>query len=385
MKKILLEKGLAFFIVFIAFLVAGVLYNQGKISFLPKDKSVELQNVVAELPYTGKEFRLSCVGDKDNYLSVSDFEESENWGGDANFDYSDRIEGESALTLGSQNNYHAVATSTTKSSFSLSAYRDLKLFVNLRTEPQNLDEINLTLYNASGDGFHFPLRALVQGWNLIKMDTGQFTADKVGSDDTIVKLKLELVSRPKSAVSASFDSLWAEKNDRYLADWNTNNQESLGWKGTADSFGVMVNKTLTTVKEIASAKDYTAITRITPMRNGSFGVFNRGDYKSGVGYYFLLGGAETSSWQLYKYGKFKSGDLERVVLTKGEISNVTIEKNKPYWFKAELMGNRLTYSLSLDGLNFSTVAEANDNSFGSGGIGVSTNTIILVDGFEFSQ
>ncbi len=140
-----------------------------------------------------------------------------------------------------------------------------------------------------------------------------------------------------------------------------------------------------TLKKISSAKDYTLKARFKPLTTGQFGLFLRGNQNTGYGYYFTIGGADTSSWQISKQGTF-DGKSESVVLVKGDITNFKMEKEKTYFLKAELKGNKLVFLFSLDNKDYGRIAEIQDDSFASGGVGIfSRGATFLVDELLFLQ
>ncbi|PJE69000.1 hypothetical protein COU96_02140, partial [Candidatus Shapirobacteria bacterium CG10_big_fil_rev_8_21_14_0_10_38_14] len=73
-----------------------------------------------------------------------------------------------------------------------------------------------------------------------------------------------------------------------------------------------------------AAKDYTFQAKFTLLRSGGFGLFLRGDYESGYGYYLMMDGVNTNTWQIYKYGLFDE-KTQTLVLEKGNISNFKVE------------------------------------------------------------
>jgi len=100
----------------------------------------------------------------------------------------------------------------------------------------------------------------------------------------------------------------------------------------------------------------------------------------------MMSGIDGNGWQISKRGEFDGKD-QTIELAKGEIVNFKMEKDKPYWLKAELRGTKIVFYLSLDGENFAEIGEVHDTSFSGGGVGIASsgNSLFLVDEFQFFQ
>jgi len=399
MKKILSERELAFFLVFVAFLISGYLYQQGKISFLPKKNNIpELENVVAEIPFTEKEYKLSYSNiPPETVKEIAKFEDFEEWIGDGEFDYSNYYEGKSSLSLSGQGHTKSKTSLELKKGFRLDDYVKFKLFVNLRTEPANIEDLSIILADVdSTEIYRYPIRELQKGWNLLvipqkdfspvsaKVDTEGFSSGGV----EIKKISFELIPRPRTVASVNLDFFWAEKEEKYLEDWNSESPKLLSLGRFNSSLGLLVVGDfgeVASLKAIGSAKNYEISAKFLPLHPGFFGFFLRSNYKDKRGYYLGMDGIGLDSWQIYKVGTFD--DKQKVVpLAKGAIQNFKLEEKKAYWLKAELKNDNLTFSLSVDGNKFIKIGEVNDGSFSSGGVGIAAvNSMFLVDDFQFSQ
>lgn len=407
MKKIFLERGLVFFVVFIAFLISGYLYKEGKISFVPRkdDKSV-IQNTASELPFVEKEYHLSYNG-KAQYsmLEVAGFEDTERWQGDGEFDYANYYEGKSSLSLNSQNHSLSKASlnlidkSDQGGSFDLNEILEMRLLVNIRSEVANIEGFSLTLFDRNGNIYHYPLGSFSESWNLLVLPKDRFDVSKsnsygkmsspaVPSLERINKIEFTLVSRPKTVASLNLEYLWTERSNLVMEDWYLTNPKYLTLKSDAFGTGVLYLGLLSgnaNLKAISSAKDYSVSMRFTPLSNGSFGLFLRGDYKSGFGYLFILDGVGRNTWQINKSGIFDQKQ-QTIILAKGSISNFELGENKPFWLKAKLKGDHFAFYLSLNGKDFARIGEATDSSFASGGVGfASGGAVLLVDEVQFFQ
>lgn len=393
MKKILSERGLAFFLVFVAFLVSGFLYQKGKIKFLPsKNKNVTLQNIEVEIPFTEKKYQLSYdLLPANPVFEVALFESNERWTGDGEFDYSSFHLGKSSLFLSSQNNSKSEARLKLSKGFNFQDFSFYKLFLNPKTDVGNIEEFGLSFISANGRKFKYRIGNLNDGWNLLVLEKEKFTVsaaetESTGENNDVNEVVIELASRPQTAASVNLDFLWAEKNNQYLDEWNfTNSQHiSLGKIGSLPAT-LFFGSGTATLKKISSAKDYTFKARFKPLTSGQFGFFLRGNQNTGHGYYFAIGGIETSSWQISKQGIFNEKN-ESTVLIKGDITNLKIEKEKTYYLKSELKGSNLVFLFSLDDKEYGQIAEIQEASYASGGVGIfSRGSTFLVDDLLFLQ
>ncbi|OQA93426.1 MAG: hypothetical protein BWY24_00444 [Microgenomates group bacterium ADurb.Bin219] len=400
MKKYFNEKRLAFFIVFVVFLVCGYLYLQGKIFFLPKKNDLsELKNTMTEIPYMKKEYRLTYSDrslDKVEYLSH--FEDVEKWQGDGEFDYTDFVEGKSSLSLSSQNHSRSKAILELPQSLNFSDFSKLKLFLDVRSGTDKIEDLVIVLFQGNGqEAARYPIRELQAGWNLLTVPQKDFSEDytngpysKKGSgfkEGEVKRVSFELISRPKTSASVNLDLMWIEKEDNYIEDWNTDTPKILSLGKTGSSFGLLVSGiggNLANLREISSAKNFSFSAKFIALKLGNFGLFLRGNYQNGFGYYFMMDGVGAGSWEIYKIGQFDN-KVANISLAKGIIQNFELTLGTPFWLKAELKGTHLTFLLSVDGENFIKIGETDDRSFSSGGAGIFTaNSMYLVDDFQFN-
>lgn len=402
MKKILLEKGLVFFIVFVIFLISFYLYKQGKISFFSRKNDTSfVQDTVAEIPFTEKIYKLS-YGDKpvSSVMEIAKFEDGENWTGDGELNFADYFEGKSSLALGSQNHARSTASLKLKKKFNFGDFSNYKLFVNLRSEFSNIEEFNVFLVDdESKIAYKYSIREMNNGWNVLDLSKDKFSLTSwpevvnftgvLQTKSAINKVVIELVSRPKTAVSVNIDYLRAEKDESYLGDWIFGNQESLSLRQNQSLLNLVLSNLggngIANIKRITSARNYIVKAKFTPLNSGGFGFFLRGDYKSGFGYFFVMEGTGSNGWQIYKNGIFDQKQ-QSIVLAKGIIDNFQAEKQKPYWLKAELKNNRLTFYFSLNDKDYVKIGETDDSSFSSGGVGIfSGGSMLMIDDIQFFQ
>ena len=394
MRKIILEKAVALVLILIAGGATYYFYQQGEISFLPQKKEKqETKAVVAEIPISENQYRLSYNDKTDATFDIANFENNENWFGDGDFDFSIYFEGETSLFLSSFN--HQKASVSLKKNFDIKDVLNFKFLVHLETDPAYIEEFNL-IFSGKNKDYKFPIRDLGSGWNFLvlsKESFSSFLSEKEKRGETVPeteidKVTIELISRPKVRSIVHLDSLWAEKEKDYLKDWNLNSENFLALKRnekTTSLLAINFNDNRATLRK-GSGKDYTFQAKFTPLKNGAFGFFLRGDYKSGYGYYLVMNGAGTNSWQIYKVGPFEE-KVQTVNLAKGEISSFNLGKNQTYWLKADLKGSQIVFYFSQDGKNFTKLGEADDKSFSSGGVGITVGggNMVFIDDLQFFQ
>jgi len=390
MKKSIIQKILVIVLIAAAFSVTFYFYQKGEITLFPgKKEKVVNNNPADQIPIIDKEYKISYKDKIDFTFDIANFENNENWYGDGEFDYSTFLEGESSLFLTSLNGRKA--TITLKKNFDIENVLNFKFLVYLAGDPNDIEELSL-VFTGQNIKYKFPIRDLIKGWNFLVLPKEKFSvisSQAFGNkQSSIEKIAVELISRPQARTIINLDSLWAEKEKDYLKDWNSNSEKFLSLKRNGNSIGLLAlglyDNRATLSK--GSANDYTFQAKFNSLKGEEFGLFLRGDYKSGYGYYLMMGGVNTNTWRIYKNGLFEEKN-QALDLTKGEISNFKMEKNRPYWLKAELKGPRLVFYLSVDGQNFIKLGEANDTSFSSGGVGfvISGSDMVLVDEVVFFQ
>lgn len=383
MRKIVLEKVIALVLILAAGGATYYFYQQDEISFLPQEERQQM----TEVPISESQYRLSYNDKTEASFDITNFENNKSWFGDGNFDFSTYFEGEASLFLSSFN--HQKASVRLKKNFDIKDVLNFKFLVYLATDPVYIEELDLILVGANSE-YKFPIREINKGWNLLILPKEGFSKVSVEGKggEEIEEVMVELFSRPKRRSSVNLDSLWAEKEKDYLKDWNFNSEKFLALKRNKDTTSLLainLADNRATLRK-GSGKDYSFQAKFTPTKEGGFGFFLRGDYKSGYGYYLVMNGTKTNGWQIYKYGLFEE-KTQTVNLAKGEISSFNLERNQAYWLKADLKGRRIVFNFSQDGKNFTKLGEVDDNSFGSGGIGVTVGggNMVFIDDLQFLQ
>jgi len=310
--------------------------------------------------------------------------------GDAKLDYTYYFTGKSGLSFISRDYEKSFASFNLTDNFDFDNYSSYKMFVYLFSSPSNIEEFKVIFSNEKKD-YVYSIRDLSGGWNLVVMPKDKFFYESLG-ENTISKIRIELVSRTKTMASATIDTLWAEKENNYLEDWNISDERFLALKSFSGKenllFARVQENLVASIKKITSVKDYTFSAKFTPLTKGEFGLFMRGNYRNKHGYYLTLSGVDEDGWQIRKIGVFdKEKGVENITLTRGSIGNFRVEPERPYWLKAELSGRIVSLLVSLDGVNFSKLGDINDGSFSHGGVGITVSSppAILLDDLQFSQ
>lgn len=395
MKNIFREKSLILAVIFITLIVTYYLFQTGRVSFFPLRKTGE-HKIFSEILFKEKEYKLDYKDrPQSSVIEIARFESNENWVGDGYFD--DRIfkEGKSSYILTSRNHQESVVVLDKK--LDLKEAVTFKFLVYVETKPSDIETFNLVLTNKGLDQTcQFPFRNLKEGWNLLVFPKEQLvlslseeaepTTEFVW--DNIDEVKFELISRPKKRSTVSLDFLWTEATADYLQDWNTDSPDFLSLGKDNDELTLLLisfGRKLVVLKEIISARNYTFQAKLTPLGRGRFGLFLRGDYKSGYGYYFIMDGVDKNSWQIFKTGIFDD-KLQTSVLASGEIAGFQVEQNRSYWLKGQVNGSNLVFELSLDGKDFSRLGQVSDWSFQVGNVGImAEEQLTLVDDLLFFQ
>jgi len=390
MKKSIIQKLFLFSLILAAFGVTYYFYQRDEITFFPQKEGGLSRNFTSQIPFSKKEYKLSYQDKMASAFDIAGFEENENWYGDGEFDHSTFYEGESSLFLTSFDGQETVVS--LKKGFDLKDATNFKFLVYLATDPDSLEEFNL-IFTGKNREYKFPIRDINKGWNFLVLPKENFSAytpksgEESGSEveTGIQGVVIELVSRPKTRSTVNLDALWAEKEKDYLDDWNTQSDRFLSLKDNGGLLAIGMTGQRATLK-IGSAKDYTFQAKFTPLKSGDFGFLLRGDYSSGYGYYLVMNGVDTNDWRIYKQGSFED-NKQNLDLARGEVGNFLIERNKPYWLKAEAKGTELIFSISTDGQTFVRLGEISDASFSIGGVGiaVSQESMALIDDLQFFQ
>jgi len=160
-------------LIVVALGVTYYFYQKGEISLFPgKKEKVVSSSLVAQIPISDEEYKLSYKDKADSVFDVANFENNENWYGDGEFDYSTFLEGESSLFLTSLNGRKA--TITLKKNFDMENVLNFKFLVYFADDPNDIEELNL-VFTGQNIGYKFPIRDLVKGWNFLVLPKDKFS------------------------------------------------------------------------------------------------------------------------------------------------------------------------------------------------------------------
>ena len=266
----------------------------------------------------------------------------------------------------------------------------------MKSDPDNVESLNILFGNKEGSNyFRFPITNLVLGMNYFSIPKNRFflvegtdAVSKKSSTnapavtvslewDKIEKVLLELISRPKSKATVDIGWIRGVQEDNFTPDWNWDGKEHfLNLYHTSDGkltlFVLSVGRGLGTLKKIGSVKDFSYSAKMNSVKDGYIGLFFRGDYKTGYGYYLATGGIGSSNWSISKY-YLDEKQVNTKILLKGEIGNFEFSKDQPFWLKVTAKGNNIVANFSLDGNKYTKLGEVTDNEFSAGGVGVAVS------------
>lgn len=391
------QKYLPIILVIGVVLIGGYMLRRKGVINLPDNSSksnlVDVKKTsIVELLFSGKEYKLSYADmDPSNLVDIARYDKSEQWQGSGSI--------EDDVTFGG-NIMSMIDRDRQKSSallyknLDLSKVDNIKFIVNYKSDPENVEALNLYFTNKDNTSFfRFPITNLKGGLNYFSIPKNRFflgeeketelpkTGTKSVAKDTLTwdkieRVELELISRPGSKIFADIGWISGEKEDIFTPDWN--------WDGSEHFFNLYhlsdgklalnvrtVGRGLATLRKVGSVKDFNYSAKITSIKEGFIGLIFRGDYKTGLGYFLSIGGIRTSDWTLSKY-YMEGQQVKTALLFKGQLANFEFTKDQPFWLKVSTKGENISVYFSLDGTSYTKLGEVTDNSIGSGGVGVQT-------------
>lgn len=343
------------------------------------------------IPAVNGTFRLDYSSyEPSNVLDISSFEETDDraWYGTGYYDDRRAFTGKTSLELASANYQPGVAFS--EGLPSLSGLQHLEVNVSL-TGSQDLE--SLTVFLGTPDrprAYRFLLTDLMEKWNLVRMPRDQFVVEEglpLVSWEELNRIEFRLLSRPGRTIITNFDNLRGEKTTRYVEDWNVNTANFLGFgvhTGQSYLLARGLSASVATLSAIPTARDFKYQAKLISHTAKASGLFFRGDFRTGFGYVFLVGGTDQGSWSMIVR---RPGEDNRT-LASGLLTNVRFKKDQPVWLLVETKGEQITASLSLDGERYTQLTQLQDVSFLSGGgVGIYTEdgAETLFNDFTFSQ
>lgn len=389
-----------------------LLMKKGILSFPSNEKKgnvVDLgKSSVVDILFSGGEFKLN-YGEKDpsSLLDIAKFDKTEQWQGEGSIE-ENMINGGMMMSLVDRDGKKA--STVLNKNLNLSKVDNIKFSVNVKSDSDDIESLAILFGNREGTTFfRFPVTNLTQGVNNLNISKYRFsliegreTEVKKSSNLTktpqnglswekIEKVQIDLISRPGSKASVDLGWIRAEKEDEFVSDWNWDgNAHFLNLYHVSDSkIALLVQnygRSMGILKKVGSVKDFEYSAKLVSVKSGPIGLFFRGDYKTGYGYYLSVGGIGTSDWTISKYYIFEKQPSTKVLL-KGQIGNFEFVKDQPFWLKVTVKGNNIIGYFSLDGKDYTKLGETTDGEYETGGVGVAAagGGISLFDEFSLIQ
>ncbi|MFA5128306.1 MAG: hypothetical protein WC457_04950 [Patescibacteria group bacterium] len=336
----------------------------------------------------------SDVYNQNAITEISNFEKNEaiQWQGSAVIDEKVFYEGVRSLGLVSAD--HRGAISMLEKQLDLSAMKQIEFMFNVG----DVDAFESAMIDFSDVDFknyyRYTFSNLKNGWSLIQIPKEKFiyngAADSGFDWSKVEKIRLYTLSRPSSIFLTRVDMLRSiNDSDNFLSHWRSNKPEMFLSLYNRDGKGVLmargIGATVATIKDVEDAENEIFSASVSPQSSGRSGLFIRGDYTNGYGYYFLIGGEKKNTWQIMK--RNKSGWTPAAEITQGVLANVSFACDKKYWLRAEARGSLMEFYISFDGQTYEKLGEITDNEFRGGGTGIAVvdGTWSLFDDFKFMK
>lgn len=322
---------------------------------------------------------------------ISNFETTEDWQGSATYDEKNVYEGDSSLSVVSIN--HSLASTFLVKNLDLTnmEYLEFMLYVQNRDA---FESLNLDLGDEKMDNYYrYSLSNLNNGWNFVVAPKRGFVfypQSLSGSSvnwSNIKMVRWQVMSRPNAMLLVNFDLLRGINSSVKLVDkWRVTDSSFFSLYGSNSQWRLMArcyNTNIATFKDLGMKKDLMFSAVVSPQYGGRSGLFIRGDYKTGYGYYFLIGGKNQANWQIIKRNKNGWGDP----LVKDNFSDISFDPEAKYWLMVKATGDVMTFYFSLDGEKYKYLGEITDSEFGIGGAGIAVldGGWSLFDDFKFKS
>lgn len=372
---------------FLVLVAAGLLWYivQSQNLLGEKQKQEVTKQVKVEIPFSEKSFSLDYK--KFDPLLVENialFTKEEKWIGSGFYNKDNYFEYQESLNLTGSERNKIVAV---KDVFlNLSKIIDFDLMLNLQSDANDLETADLIFIDNFNQKAKFTLsRQQNTGWSIMKFPKQQFDVSDSFNWAAVKQVRFEFIPRPLGKLVINLGSLRGQPGTILYNDWNLTDQKALVLDKRNNEINLLVRSlggSVATIKKITSASNFSFQSSYTPLNNVSNGLFFRGNYQDGQGYYLLVSGINGNQWQLHKLGK----DGVRVLAT-GEIANFQFKSGKKYYLKAETKNSNIKAYFSSDNVNYTLLADVMDGEFNSGGVGVATGNggIGLFNDFEFKQ
>ncbi len=336
----------------------------------------------------------SSAFSKSSILIISNFESGElpAWQGNGVTDQKFSFEGNSSLDIVSTD--HQIGTISLVKDMDLSTMEFIEFMMNV-SDPDAYESANIDFGDAEMKNFYrYSLTNLRMGWNLIQIPKAKFVQLN-GSENTLpwssVKhVRISVLSRPNSIFIARFDQLRSVSNsEEYLKYWRTTLPSFLSLypqNGTNKIMGRAFGNLSAVLKDLEDINNFTFISSVSPQTAGRSGLFIRGNYDNGYGYYFFIGGDKRNTWEIMK--RNEEGWTRTDEKLQGVIQNVVFSKDKTYWLRVDAKDDLMEFFFSFDGEKYEKFGEIRDNEFRGGGVGITVfdaGSWSLFDNFQFKK
>ncbi len=398
-NKDTLNKFLPYILILVSLVVGFYLLLERGIITLPsfgsKSNVVSVPRSSVDLLYTGEDYKLSYASfDPAKFISIAKFDKNEQWQGTGSLGEGFYKE-ETIISLTDRDREKAIAYLF--KNLNLTGIDIIKLSVDLKTDPDDLETLNILFGDRDFNNYYrFPLTSLIAGLNYITIPKYRFSQVTNESNqkkesaniainnsslswDKIERIQLELLSRPTTKAIVDVGWMRGEREGIYSPEWNWDSQAHFfNLDTTSDGKSTLFvtdvgGRGIATLRKIGSTKDFSFSVKINSFKKGPIGLFFRGDYKTGNGYYLSTGGIGTNNWYIAKFSN-AGGQPKTTILMDGEIANFEFSREQSYWLKVTTKGNIITGYFSLDGQEWTKFGSITDNEFGAGGVGLSATS-----------
>ncbi|HBE89687.1 MAG TPA: hypothetical protein DDW41_00565 [Candidatus Andersenbacteria bacterium] len=310
---------------------------------------------------------------------ISTFEDrpGSGWYGDGVYDSGNAYEGQQSLQLISLDGKTVSSQYDSDIDFAGIDYLDMMVHVD---NPLAYDTLAIDVGDKEFKGYYrYKFTNLSQGWNIVQISTDQFVAEnKEGEKTTMTweeagSIRVLLMSRPNSIATVRFDMMQGlMKNEDLLnrlrlprgSEYRMTLYSQYGQNRLA-----MRNNAMSMAAQLAEPRkvdNFILAATIWPQTEAPSGLFFRGNYNNGDGYYFTVAGDLGKEWTLQK--KYAEGND---TILQGELNNESIIKNEPFGVMVETRGNVIKlYLRKSEEEQFTLLGEITDEEFTQGGVGV---------------
>ena len=373
-------------------IIALLLFFIYRLPYL-SDKSIRLENKAdspkldkTELPFTDKSYAYDYNSiDPKLVENISIFDPSETWSGSGFYDVRFFFEYPASLVLaGADKNKIVIWKNLNLDLEKIDTY---ELIVNLRTDPNELENSDLIFIDDNLRIAQYAISMVRNGWDIVQLSKKQFEVDKQFSWSKISQVRFELTPRPLGKVVVNLAGFRAYGSINLSNDWNYVDKRMMILDKRQNKISLLSRNVGAvpvgvTIKKITSASNFSFQSAFSPMSETWTGLFFRGNYLNGYGYYLMVNGIGGSQWQVYKV--YKEG---LKVLKRDIIPDFQFKAGKWYWLKVEAKEDMLNAYLSSDGVEFNLLGTVTDSEFTSGGVGIAigNGAMSLYNDFTFEQ